>query len=140
MRMSPSLAVDILILFNNKLVLIKRGNEPFKDSFAIPGGFVEYGETVENAAIREAKEETDLEVAELSLFGIYSDPNRDPRGHTISIVFHGKGLGIPKAGSDAKELFLFELDKVPDNLAFDHSKIIQDFMKLFRRGNYNRQF
>ncbi|HPC81679.1 MAG TPA: NUDIX hydrolase, partial [Methanofastidiosum sp.] len=102
--MSPSLAVDILILFNNKLVLIKRGKEPFKDSFAIPGGFVEYGEAVESAAIREAKEETDLEVAELSLLGIYSDPNRDPRGHTISIVFHGKGIGIPKAGSDAKEL------------------------------------
>lgn len=137
MRMSPSLAVDILILFNNKLVLIKRGKEPFKDSFAIPGGFVEYGETVESAAIREAKEETDLEVAELSLLGIYSDPNRDPRGHTISIVFHSKGIGIPKAGSDAKELFLFELDKVPDNLAFDHNKIIQDFMKLFRGGNYN---
>ncbi len=132
MRRSPSLAVDIIIFFDNKLVLIKREREPFKDSFAIPGGFVEYGETVENAALREAKEETGLEVTKLTLFGVYSEPNRDPRGHTISIVFHGEGKGTPKAGDDAKELFLFDLVKIPENLAFDHNKILQDFLEKYR--------
>jgi 8-oxo-dGTP diphosphatase len=128
MRRSPPLAVDIIIFFDNKLVFVKREREPFKDSFAIPGGFVEYGETVENAVVREAKEETGLEVKKITLFGVYSDPNRDPRGHTISIVFHGEGKGIPKAGDDAKELSLFEIEKIPDNLAFDHNKILQDFL------------
>ncbi len=134
MRRSPSLAVDIIILFDRKLVLIKRGRDPFKESFAIPGGFVEYGETVENAAIRETKEETGLDVTKLSLFGVYSEPGRDPRGHTISIVFHGEGKGVPKAGDDAKELYLFDLDKIPDNLAFDHNKIIQDFLENYKEG------
>lgn len=138
MRRSPSLAVDVLILFNDKLVLIKRGREPFKDLFALPGGFVEYGETVENAALREANEETGLDVKELSLLGVYSDPNRDPRGHTVSVVFHGIGLGAPKAGDDAKELFFFELNSVPDNLSFDHNKIINDFLKFKRGESYNR--
>ncbi|KYC45472.1 MAG: ADP-ribose pyrophosphatase [Candidatus Methanofastidiosum methylothiophilum] len=134
MRRSPSLAVDIIILIGNKLVLIKRENEPFKDCFAIPGGFVEYGETVETAAIREAKEETGLDVKNLSFFRVYSDPDRDPRGHTISIVFNGEGKGIPKAGDDARELYLFDLDKIPDNLAFDHNKIIQDFFEKYKVG------
>jgi len=134
MRRSPSLAVDIIILFDSKIVLIKRGRDPFKDSFAIPGGFVEYGEKVENAAIREAKEETGLDVTKLSLFGVYSEPDRDPRGHTISIVFRGEGKGTPKAGDDAKELYLFDLDKIPDTLAFDHNKIIQDFLENYKEG------
>lgn len=134
MRRSPSLAVDIIIFIGNKLVLIKRENEPFKDCFAIPGGFVEYGETVENAAIRETKEETGLDVKNLSLFRVYSDPDRDPRGHTISIIFQGEGKGIPKAGDDARELCLFDIDKIPDNLAFDHNKIIQDFLEKYKVG------
>jgi len=138
MRRTPSLAVDIIIFLDNKLVLIKRGREPFKDSFAIPGGFVEYGETVENAAIREAKEETGLDITNISLFGIYSKPDRDPRGHTISIVFHGNGSGTPKAGDDAKDLFLFDIAQIPINLAFDHNKIIQDFLKVYRGAKYYR--
>ncbi len=131
MRRSPSLAVDIIILFDNKLVLIKRAREPFSDFFALPGGFVEYGETVENAAIREAKEETGLDISNMSLLGIYSKPDRDPRGHTVSIVFHGNGSGTPKAGDDAKELFLFDINQIPTNLAFDHNKITQDFLKVY---------
>ncbi len=138
MRRIPSLAVDIIIFFDNKLTLIKRGREPFKDCFALPGGFVEYGETVENAAAREAKEETGLDVHELSLLGVYSKPNRDPRGHTVSVVFYGKGSGTPKAGDDAKEIFLFELNSIPNNLSFDHNKIINDFLKLKRGEEHNR--
>jgi 8-oxo-dGTP diphosphatase len=135
MRRSPSLAVDIIIFFDNKLILIRREKEPFKDRFAIPGGFVEYGETVDNAALREAKEETGLEVKELTLFGVYSNPDRDPRGHTISIVFYGVGKGIPKAGDDAKDLFLFGLEEIPANLAFDHNMILQDFLEKYKGGN-----
>jgi len=138
MRRIPSLAVDIIIFFDNKLTLIKRGREPFKDCFALPGGFVEYGETVENAAVREAKEETCLDVYELFLLGVYSKPNRDPRGHTVSVVFYGKGSGTPKAGDDAKEIFLFELNSIPNNLSFDHNKIINDFLKLKRGEEHNR--
>jgi len=138
MRRIPSLAVDIIIFFDNKLTLIKRGREPFKDCFALPGGFVKYGETVENAAVREAKEETCLDVHGLSLLGVYSKPNRDPRGHTVSVVFYGKGSGTPKAGDDAKELFLFDINQIPNNLAFDHNKIINDFIKLKRGEDNNR--
>ncbi len=138
MRRIPSLAVDIIIFFDNKLILIKRGREPFKDCFALPGGFVEYGETVENAAVREAKEETGLDVHQLSLLGVYSKPNRDPRGHTVSVVYYGKGSGTPKAGDDAKEIFLFELNSIPNNLSFDHNKIINDFLKLKRGEEHNR--
>ena len=138
MRRIPSLAVDIIIFFDNKLILIKRGREPFKDCFALPGGFVEYGETVENAAVREAKEETCLDVYELFLLGVYSKPNRDPRGHTVSVVYYGKGSGTPKAGDDAKELFLFDINQIPNNLAFDHNKIINDFLKLKRGEENNR--
>lgn len=138
MRRPPSLAVDIIILLDNKLALIKRGREPFKDCFALPGGFVEYGETVENAAIREAKEETGLDITNLFLLGIYSKSDRDPRGHTVSIVFHGKGSGTPKAGDDAKEIFLFDIDQIPTDLAFDHNKIIQDFLKDSRGSKYYR--
>ncbi len=134
MRRLPALAVDIIIFFDNKLILIKRGREPFKDSFAIPGGFVEYGETVENAAIRESKEETGLDITKLTLLGVYSKPDRDPRGHTVSIVFHGIGSGTPKAGDDAKELGLFDLNQIPKNLAFDHNKIIQDFLIAYKGG------
>jgi len=132
MRRSPSLAVDIIIFFDNKLVLIKRGRDPFKDFFALPGGFVGYGEAVENAATREAKEETGLDVKKLTILGVYSKPDRDPRGHTVSVVFHGIGNGIPKAGDDAKELFLFDMNHIPKNLAFDHSIILRDFLEVYK--------
>ncbi len=122
---TPLLTVDALILFEGKLVLIRRKNPPFKDQFALPGGFVEVGETVETAAAREAKEETGLDIKIVKLLGVYSDPLRDPRGHTVSVCFLAKGKGNLKAGSDAKDTGLFSLNELPE-LAFDHKKIIED--------------
>ena len=122
---TPLLTVDALIFHNRKIVLVRRKNIPFKDQFALPGGFVEIGETVEKALIREAKEETGLDIEIIKLIGVYSDPKRDPRGHTVSICYLAKGSGNLKAGSDAKETGLFSLDEIPE-LAFDHNKIIEN--------------
>ncbi len=121
------LAVDGVIIYNNGVVLIKRKNEPFKDFYALPGGFVEYGETVEEALKREMKEETGLDVRILKLIGVYSDPGRDPRGHTVSAAFLCIGEGELKAGDDAKEVEVVPIDeaeKLP--LAFDHARILRD--------------
>lgn len=125
-HISPTLAVDALIIYNEKLVLIKRGNPPYKDQFALPGGLVEIGETVEAAAVREAKEETDLDIEIVRLLGVYSDPSRDPRGHTVAIVFLAVGKGNIKAGSDAKDIELVDLTGELPKLAFDHNKIIEE--------------
>ena len=125
------LTVDIVILYNGGVVLIKRKHEPFKDHYALPGGFVEYGERVEDAAIREAKEETGLDVKLLRLVGVYSDPNRDPRGHTVTTAFLALGTGELKAGDDAKEVHVVPVEealKLP--LAFDHEKILRDALEL----------
>ncbi|VVB92978.1 ADP-ribose pyrophosphatase [uncultured archaeon] len=122
---TPLLTVDALIIFKGKLVLIRRKNPPFKDQFALPGGFVEIGETVETAASREAKEETGLDINIVKLLGVYSNPSRDPRGHTVSVCFLAKGNGNLKAGSDAKDTWLFSLNEIPE-LAFDHNKIVED--------------
>jgi 8-oxo-dGTP diphosphatase len=127
--LKPSLTVDGIIIQNKKMVFIKRANPPFKGKYALPGGFVEYNETVENAVLREIKEETGLKTKIKSLLGVYSDPKRDPRGHTVSVVFElsVKG-GKLRSGSDAKEAKLFSLNKIP-NLAFDHDKIVGDYLK-----------
>lgn len=122
---TPLLTVDALIIYEEKLVLIKRKNPPYKDMFALPGGFVEIGETVEKAVIREAKEETSLDIEIIRLLGVYSDPNRDPRGHTVSICFITAGHGNLKAGDDASDVELFDIYNLPE-LAFDHNKIIED--------------
>ncbi|KUH33488.1 NUDIX hydrolase [Thermococcus celericrescens] len=125
------LTADIVILYGDGVVLIKRKHEPFKDSFALPGGFVEYGETVEEAALREAREETGLDVRLIKLVGVYSDPNRDPRGHTVTTAFLAIGTGKLKAGDDAKEVHVVPVDealKLP--LAFDHAKILRDALSL----------
>ena len=121
---TPLLTVDTVIIYHGKIVLIRRKNPPYQDHFAIPGGFVEVGETVETAAVREAKEETGLEVRIMKLLGVYSDPSRDPRGHTVSVCFLALGSGNLKAGSDAKDTGLFGIDEIPE-LAFDHNKIIE---------------
>ncbi|MDD5617170.1 MAG: NUDIX hydrolase [Candidatus Methanoperedens sp.] len=122
---TPLLTVDTVIIYQGKIVLIRRKNPPFQDHFALPGGFVEVGETVEEAAVREAKEETGLDVRLLKLLGVYSDPLRDSRGHTVSVCFLALGSGNLKAGSDAKDTGLFGIDEIPE-LAFDHNKIIED--------------
>ena len=122
---TPLLTVDALIIFEGKLVLIRRRNPPFKDSFALPGGFVEVGETVEEAVIREAKEETGLDIKIIKLLGVYSEPSRDPRGHTVSVCYLALGRGKLKAGSDAKDIRLFGLNEIPQ-LAFDHNIIIEN--------------
>lgn len=129
---TPLLTVDALIIYETekccggeKLVLIKRKNPPYKGMYALPGGFVDIGETVEKAVIREAKEETGLDIDIIKLLGVYSDPKRDPRGHTVSICFVSIGSGDLKAGDDAEDIELFDIDKVPE-LAFDHNKIIED--------------
>jgi 8-oxo-dGTP diphosphatase len=125
--LKPSLTVDGIMIHKKKLVLIKRGRAPFKNSYALPGGFVEYNEKVENAVIREMKEETGLATEIKSIFGVYSDPNRDPRGHTVSVVFELKVTGGKlRSGDDAKEVRLFSLSKIPQ-LAFDHNKIVGDW-------------
>ena len=125
----PSLTVDILIKIDSGLVLIKRKNDPFKGKWAIPGGFVEYGEKVENAAVREAKEETGLDVTLKEIVGVYSEPGRDPRGHVVSICyFANKKGGTLKAATDAEEVKVFK--EIPwSKLAFDHDKILRDFEK-----------
>lgn len=121
-----TLTVDAIIPYQGKIVLIKRLNEPYKGFYALPGGIVEYGERVEDAVLREVKEETGLRGDIHSLVGVYSDPDRDPRGHFVSVCFVvlPKG-GELKAGSDAKEVGLFSLDNLP-KLAFDHEKMIKD--------------
>lgn len=122
---TPLLTVDALIIYERKIVLIRRKNPPYQNHFALPGGFVEVGETVEAAVVREAKEETGLDIELLNLAGIYSDPSRDPRGHTVSVCYLAIGRGNLKAGSDAKDTGLFSLNEVP-KLAFDHNKIIEN--------------
>ena len=122
---TPLLTVDTVIVYDGKLVLIRRKNPPFQGHFALPGGFVEVGETVETAAVREAKEETGLDVEIIKLLGVYSKPSRDPRGHTVSVIFLTVGNGKLKAGSDASDTGLFGIDEIPE-LAFDHNKIIEN--------------
>lgn len=122
--LTPLLAVDVIILQDGKIVLIRRKNPPFQGMWALPGGFVEVGETVEAAAVREAHEETGLDVELKGLVGVFSDPGRDPRGHTVSVCFIALGHGTPQASSDAREARLFPPDGLP-GLAFDHESIIQ---------------
>ncbi len=120
---TPLLTVDILIVQSGKIVLIQRRNPPFQGHWALPGGFVDVGETVEEAAVREANEETGLDVELQGLVGVFSDPDRDPRGHTVSICFAALGQGTPRASSDAQDVALFDLDELPA-LAFDHQHIV----------------
>lgn len=120
----PLLTVDVVILVDGDIVLIKRKNPPFKDMWALPGGFVEVGETVEDAAVREGKEETGLDIELTGLVGVFSEPGRDPRGHTVTVCFTATGQGTLAASSDAQDAGLFDPGDLPP-MAFDHGMIIR---------------
>jgi ADP-ribose pyrophosphatase YjhB (NUDIX family) len=125
---NPFPTVDILIRVGEKIVLIERKNEP--KGWALPGGFVDYGESLETAALREAAEETGLELTDLRQFGAYSDPDRDPRQHNISFVFTAEGRGELLGGDDAARAVLFSLEELPSPLCFDHGKILDDYRRF----------
>ncbi len=132
---NPFPTVDIIIELDQSddppILLIKRKNPPY--GWALPGGFVEYGESLEQAAIREAKEETGLDIKLKYQLGAYSDPKRDPRFHTISVVFVATATGRPVAGDDAKQIGIFRKDQIPEELAFDHAKILKDYFEKRKR-------
>ena len=123
---SPALAVDIIIeMGNGGIVLIRRQNPPH--GWAIPGGFVDYGESMETAAVREAKEETMLEITLTRQLHTYSDPSRDPRFHTVSSVYVAVAEGEPQGADDAMDARIFNMDALPDEIVFDHRKIGEDY-------------
>ena len=125
---SPRVTVDGVIIIKGQILLVKRKNSPFKNKWALPGGFVEYGETTEAAIQREILEETGLKTKIKNLSGVYSDPNRDPRGHTVSVVYAMEKVeGNLKHGYDAIDVKFFELGNLPC-LAFDHNKIIKELI------------
>jgi 8-oxo-dGTP diphosphatase len=128
---TPLLTVDTIIEVQGGIVLIERKNPPH--GWALPGGFVDVGESLAHAAVREAREETSLEVTLREQFFAYSDPERDPRGATVSVVFVGRATGTPRAADDAKAVRVFALDKLP-SLAFDHGTILDDYRRYQKDG------
>lgn len=125
-RDSPLVTVDVIIEVDDSgIVLIERKNPPH--GWALPGGFVDYGETLEKASLREAKEETSLDVQLIEQFYTYSDPRRDPRHHTISTVYIARATGIPTGADDAKRAQIFTGANLPSPLVFDHAQILSDY-------------
>lgn len=122
---NPFLTVDVIIEARGGVILIRRKNLPY--GWAIPGGFLDYGESLEDAAVREAKEETGLNIKLIRQFHAYSDPKRDPRHHTVSVVFIATAEGKLEAGSDAIEIGIFNKDSLPEDIAFDHRQILEDY-------------
>ena len=133
---NPSPTVDVIVQRDSKILLIRRKRDPFKNRLALPGGFVNEGETAEEAARREAKEETSLEIEPIDILGVYSDPNRDPRKHVMSVVFVGIIVGgKDKAGDDALDIEWLELENiVSSEVAFDHMQIIRDYRRWKHSG------
>lgn len=137
---TPLLAADIIVELidqpHRPIILIERKNPPF--GWAIPGGFVDVGERLEMAAVREAKEEVSLDVTLKVLLGMYSDPKRDERGHTVTAVYVAEATGLPQAADDAKNLAIFELDSLPPLLAFDHRQVLDDYRVYREKGEVTR--
>ena len=133
---NPAPTVDIIVELidrpNRPIILIERKNEPY--GWAIPGGFVDYGESIESAAIREAKEELSLDINLVKQFYVYSDPQRDPRKHTLSIVFLATATGNPIAADDAKSLGIYHQWEIPTKLCFDHDRILIDYWRYRNYG------
>ncbi len=133
---NPAPTVDLIIALRDRphhpIVLIERWHEPL--GWALPGGFVDYGESVEAAAVREAQEETGLDVTLIEQFHVYSDPRRDARKHTISIVFLATAAGTPVAGDDAKGVEVFPSWEIPTALCFDHDRILRDYWQYRHYG------
>ena len=128
----PPLAADVIVEVGDRIVLIERKNYP--PGWAIPGGFVDVGERVEAAAVREMREETTLDVELTDLLGVYSRPDRDPRGHTVTLVYVGRAQGRPRGDDDAKAAELFSLDALPAPLAFDHAEVLADYRRFKLSG------
>lgn len=125
----PLVTVDGLVLHEGKLVAVLRRNPPFQGMPALPGGFLELGETTEQGVVREVQEETGLETRVVRLVGVYSSPSRDPRGHTVTAAYALERVGgVLQAGDDAREIALLDPDAVPP-MAFDHAQIIADWRK-----------
>lgn len=129
---NPTPTVDIIIEIDDQVVLIERKNPPH--GWALPGGFVDEGESVEQAAVREALEEVGLEVSLKTLLYVYSEPGRDPRQHTMSTVFIARASGEPNAGDDAANARLFSVDQLPGGMAFDHGRILADYLEFRQSG------
>jgi ADP-ribose pyrophosphatase YjhB (NUDIX family) len=134
---NPIPTVDAIIHRHSSILLVKRKKDPYKNCFALPGGFVNEGETIEDAIMREVYEETSLEVYPIDILGVYSDPTRDPRGHMLTVVFIVlvvKG-GNPIAGDDAQEISWIPISKINEiEIAFDHKLLIQDFLTWKKEG------
>ncbi|KPK35387.1 MAG: NUDIX hydrolase [Nitrospira bacterium SG8_35_1] len=124
---NPLITVDALIEIDGGIILIRRKNPPY--GWAIPGGFVDYGETLEEAVVREAKEETCLDIQIIRQFHTYSDPGRDPRHHTVTTMFIAKATGIPRAADDAQDIGVFTRDTLPEDMAFDHRQVVEDYFE-----------
>ena len=131
---NPLLTVDIIVeLADGMIVLIERKNPPH--GWALPGGFVDYGESIEHAAIREAEEEISLNVTLTEQFYTYSDPRRDPRHHPASTVFIATAVGVPRAADDAKTVLTFRENNLPAPLVFDHARILCDYFTFKKTGS-----
>ncbi len=134
MYRNPALTVDVVVIDGNKILLVKRGQSPHQGEWALPGGFVECGETSEAAAKREVQEETGIAIELSAILGVYSDPDRDPRGHTASVVFVGKMVsGQLQGGDDAADAKWYDIDDLhEEQLAFDHGMIVQDYRQWLK--------
>jgi 8-oxo-dGTP diphosphatase len=129
---NPYPTVDVVVEVGGGIVLVERKNPPH--GWALPGGFIDYGERVEDAARREMMEETGLEVELVHLLGVYSDVDRDPRHHTLTVVYVGRADGTPRGGDDAARAEIFDPERLPSPLCFDHARVVRDYLAFKRAG------